>query len=313
MSEIVKINPSEYGLTDQTAQNIASQFQPMLDKMVEMEKEFNKVIALPIDSPLTAKAAKELRNRYVKLRTATADIHKEQKAFYLNGGRFVDGWKNAQIFASQGKEETLEKIEKYLENLEKQRIAALNAQRVELVRPYVEDVSNLTALHVMENDVFDAYLAAKKTAYNDRIETERIVAEQKLAKEREELAAREAQRLENERLKAEAQARELEIAKERAETQRLQKEAEAKLKAEAQARELLQAQIAKAEQEAKEKTEQEAKEAEKLAKAPIKNQMLVWIEGFEIGDAPAQNETTELIIQKFNAFKEWAKTQTTNL
>jgi hypothetical protein len=48
----------------------------------------------------------------MKIRTATLDIHKKQKAFYLAGGKFVDGWKNAQHFASMGKEEKLEEIEK---------------------------------------------------------------------------------------------------------------------------------------------------------------------------------------------------------
>jgi len=46
---------------------------------------------------------KELRLKYMKIRTATLDIHKKQKAFYLAGGRFVDGWMNASLMALSSK------------------------------------------------------------------------------------------------------------------------------------------------------------------------------------------------------------------
>jgi len=144
MSDLVKVNPEEFGLTTETAQNISAQFQPMLDKMVELEKEYNEIVLLPKEDAETIKKAKDLRLRYVKVRTGTAEIHKTQKAFYLNGGRYVDGWKNAQIFASQGKESALEAIEKHFENLEKERIEKLNAVRTELMRPFVEDVTALS-------------------------------------------------------------------------------------------------------------------------------------------------------------------------
>ena len=47
--------------------------------------------------------------------------------------------KNAQIFASQGKEENLESIEKYLEIKEKNRIEELNKERREIINPYVDN------------------------------------------------------------------------------------------------------------------------------------------------------------------------------
>ena len=108
--ELVKINPSDYGLEEQKAKEISDMFKPMLDKMVDLEKRYNEVISLEIQ-PETCKKAKELRLEYVKVRTGTATIHKELKAFYLQGGRFVDGWKNAQLMASQGIEEKLINIE----------------------------------------------------------------------------------------------------------------------------------------------------------------------------------------------------------
>jgi hypothetical protein len=328
--ELVKINPTEFGLTEDTAKNIQAQFAPMLAKMVELEAEFNEVVQLPIDSPEAAKKAKEVRLKYVKVRTGTAEIHKVQKAFYLNGGRFVDGWKNAQLFASQGKEQRLQEIEDYQANLERQRIEALQNERVEKIRPYVEDTTALN-LGTMQEDVWEAYFDAKKRAYNDRIEAEKEAERLRIEAEKAERERIEAQRVENERLKKEAEARESAFEAERKEAARKQaeieaqarkerEEAEAKARAIAEAarkeREALEAQIAaqkKAEQEAEAaRLAAEAKaasEAAKLAKAPVKKQLNVWVSGFEIPSCSIEHECVSEIQAKFEAFKKWAASQ----
>lgn len=306
--EIVKINPSEFGLTSETAKNIQDQFAPMLEKMVQLEDEYNSVVALDIDDLNTCKIAKELRLKYVKIRTATAEIHKQQKAFYLNGGRFVDGWKNAQIFASQGKESELEKIEKYQENKEKERVEKLQDERIKLIIPYVNDLTGLQ-LGTMQADVFDAYLNAKKKEHEDLIEAEKQAEIQRIEHAKKEAEEREAQRIENERLKSEAKKREVEIEAERkaneakmkaeqAERERVQKELNAKIEAER-----------KAEAEKQAKIAQEAKEAEKLAKAPVKKQLTVWVNSFEITQFEKPNLASNEITEKFEAFKKWAKTK----
>lgn len=80
MSELVKINAADYGLEESKAAQIAAQFKPMLDKMVELEQEYNQIISQPISKEVCAQA-KELRMKYVKVRTGTEKIHKEQKSF----------------------------------------------------------------------------------------------------------------------------------------------------------------------------------------------------------------------------------------
>ena len=232
--ELVKIDPKEFGLNDETARNIQQQFQPMLDKMVELEDEFNEVMNLPVDAPETARRAKEVRLKYVKVRTGTAEIHRAQKAFYLNGGRFVDGWKNAQLFASQGKEQKLEEKEKYFENLEKQRIEALQQERVEQISRYVDDAEHLQ-LGEMQQDVFDAYLTAKRNAYNDRIAAEKKAEEDRIKKEQAEAAEQERIRKENIRLQKEAKAREKALEAERAKAEAERKAAEEKARLEREA------------------------------------------------------------------------------
>ena len=100
------------GLETSKAKEIKALFSPMLKLMDDYEVEFNNILKLPL-SKETAKAAKALRLKYVKVRTGTDKIHKPAKAFYLAGGRFVDGFRAAQRFASQGNEEKLKAIEDY--------------------------------------------------------------------------------------------------------------------------------------------------------------------------------------------------------
>jgi hypothetical protein len=178
MNEIVKINPAEYGLEETKAKEIEQMFSPMLSKMTELEGEFNEIVNMPIEKE-TCKKAKELRNKYVKVRTGTAEIHKQVNDFYLKGGRFVDGWKNAQLFASQGKEEKLEAIEKFFENQEHDRIEKLGRDRRELLLPYT-DIMPL-ALSTMEEMVFQSYLTGVKVAYQARIDAEKKAEADRIA------------------------------------------------------------------------------------------------------------------------------------
>lgn len=210
-TQIVVIDPKQFGLEEIKAANIAAQFQPMLDKMVELEKEYNEVINMEIDVPITSIKAKELRLKYVKVRTGTATIHKEQKEFYLAGGRFIDGWKNAQIFASQGIEDKLEAIEKHAENLEKKRIADLQVERENQLSPY--ELENLSSLNLgkMLEPIWQNFLTGTIANYNAKIEAAKKAELDRLETLRIDKEQREQQRLENERLKIEADKRDAEI------------------------------------------------------------------------------------------------------
>lgn len=190
---MLEINHTEYGLPDEIAINIQSQFQPMLNKMVELENEFNEIIKMPLDESETAKKAKELRWKYVKIRTGTDEIHKSQKSFYLNGCKFIDGWKNAQKFASQGKEEKLLYIENYLVNLEKERKQNLHNTRYELLKPLFNKITLSDVFFGdMEEDVWQAYFEAKNKLYEDILKSEEKAELEK--KERERLDALELKR-----------------------------------------------------------------------------------------------------------------------
>jgi hypothetical protein len=336
--ELVVLDYKEFGIEESKAKQISEQFKPMLDKMVELEVEANEVFSLDIESPEASKKAKEVRLKYVKVRTGTADIHKEQKAFYLQAGRFVDGWKNAQLFASQGIEEKLEAIEKFAENKEKERIAELQKSRLLLISEYVDDTVGLD-LGNMADDVFDAYLGAKKQAKADRIEAERVAEENRLKeieaeKERIRLEEIENERVrkENAKLKEEAEAKELAIKKEREENERkineerekqetalrVERESQAKILAEEKAKYgKLEADL-KAKKDAEDKViADKKKEADKLAKSSDKEKLTKAIREIALPEFNFTNEssiaTEQEIRSKLISFKLWCETQITNM
>jgi len=331
--EIVKIDAKEYGISSTIAKDIESQFKPMLDKMVVLEQEYNEIVNLDLNDPSTAKKAKEVRLKYVKVRTGTEEIHKKQKDYYLNGGRFVDGWKNAQKFASQDKESKLLEIENHLAIQEKLRIEKLQNERAELVREYVEDTT-VIKLGEMEEDVFQAYLTAKKQNHADMIEAERKAERDRIAKEKADKLEQERKDKELAELRKEADVKEKALAAERQKLKDAQdkllkerEEAAAKLKLEQQKAEKIRldglAKI-KEEREAKEreeriaedkrlKEEQEQKaEALRLQSLPIKTKLIGWVDSFELPETDDHEIATEIKL-KFDGFKNWALQQISKL
>ena len=256
--EIMKINASDYGLEENKAKQIADQFKPMLDKMVELEKEANKVFKLDVNDPESSGKAKELRMKYVKVRTGTAEIHKQQKGFYLQAGRYVDGWKNTQLFASEGIEKKLMNIEKHAEILENERRNKLKEERMKMLKKYdVENVESL-GLSLMSQDVWENFLEGTKVTFENKKDAEAKAEAKRIEKERLEKQERERIEKENEDLRKEAEDREKIAEKER-------KESEEKLKTEREAKE-------KAEKELKEKQEAEEKAAIRKKEA-IENEL----------------------------------------
>jgi len=290
--ELIKVDAKEFGLEENKAKQISDQFKPMLDKMVELETEANEVFKLDINDPDTAKQAKQIRLKYVKVRTGTAEIHKVQKSFYLAGGKFVDGWKNAQLFASQGTESRLQDIEKHLENMESERLEKLDTERKEKLES-IEAVFIPDGLGSMTEEMFDSYFKGVELGAIAKKEAEKKAEEERISKEKAELEERQRIAKENEQLKKEAEAKAKQDEKERLErvekerleqlrrdtieAERLGKEAEAEMKRKEVAEKLQAEQDAKIETERKEKeriqaqlkakevAEQQAKDAEAKA------------------------------------------------
>lgn len=187
----------------------------------------------------------------------------------------------------------------------------------------------------MSDEVFKTFLGGLKLTHESKLAELARIENERIEKERIKTERIEVQRLENIRLKAEAEkaakalelertANEEKLAKERAiakaEADRLEVENKARLEAE-QAEKNRFASELRAKQESEAKSEQlrieselnAKKEAEKAKKAPVKIQMSDWIESFNIPNTTVSNEKVELIKQKFEAFKKWAKDEIENV
>lgn len=335
MTELITAEAKQYGIEETKANELIGNLPQIQTERNVLQEQYNDVIKLDIEDAFTSKIAKELRLKIVKNRTQGIGVwHKTTKDFFLKGGQFVDAIKRKEEAVNIQMETTLEEIEKYAENKEKQRLALLQSERLELIAPYLENTFGLD-LATMSDEMFDSFLMGSKSKFEAKKEAERLEAERIENERLAEIERQKAIEVENAKLKAEAEAKEKALEKER----KAQAEKEAKLKAEneailkaeqdrqakerAEAEVKLQAERAeklRLESELKAKADAEAKaiaeakkEAEKLAKAPIKKQLSAWVNSFELPVTNVDNETSKLIIEKFQAFKKWSETQIANL
>lgn len=308
MSNIQKIDIdlNEFSIEPSRAAQIKATFEPMVAMLEEFEQVYNEITEAASSgiTPELSKRAKRLRIDIGRVRIDAEKARKAMKEEYLRAGQAIDGANNILKWAVSSREDKLREIEEHAERMEAERIASLQRERVSLLSPYVNDAESRD-LGTMEAEVWDAYLSARKKAWEDEQEAIRIAEQERIDRERAEAEERARVRVENERLQKEA-------AKREAEMKRLQKEADAKLEAERAERQRVEAELAakreaemRAEREREEAAAREREEAERLAKAPIKKRLHAWVGLFELPEAP-QHEKADAIKQKFAAFKEWA-------
>lgn len=232
MSEL--ITAEKFGLEKTEADNLKTGLDFFLKQRENLINEFNEVSQLEIDES-NIPVFKELRLKIVKNRTQGIEKwHKKSKAYFLQGGRFVDAIKNKESEVNNNMEEFLLGAEKHFEKLEQEKIDNIQTERVSLLDSYVDNASEYY-LADMEQDVWEAYLLTKKTKYLEKIEAEKKLEAERLAKIEAEKLDRERINKENSELKAKAIEAEkiVKIAKAKADA-KLKSEREAKEKIEAE-------------------------------------------------------------------------------
>lgn len=181
MNELVKIDPKEFGLEEKNVKDIEDAFTPKITERDGLAVIYEQVIKKEL-TPSLCYEASNLRKKLVKVRTGIADIHKTQKAYFLAAGKFCDAWKNKETLPVTQMEEKLSEIEKHFEQIEAERIAKLESERVEKTNKYTEfPTSNLG---LMENSVFDSYLVGLKVAYAAKIKVEKEAKAKRIKNER---------------------------------------------------------------------------------------------------------------------------------
>jgi len=384
MSEVIVVEAEEvmepiiqdyqkYELDKSMAIDLAKGLPQVLTERATLLAQVDEVLAMDKDDPKTAKKAAQLRIAIKHNRTQGVEKwRKTSGEVFLRAKQFVDAIGKKESFVNEQAEGQLEAIERYAENLEKQRLETLHQERLAMVAVYVDDVSTLPNLSGMDQDVFEAYLQTKKASFEAKIAAEKKAEEERLERERIQnlhndrfqlllpywqfvenkeanfgvmsqedfeyliLVAKNSKialekdqeliRLENLRLKEEADKREAELKKQREvqeaalaeERKKAQELAEIERKKnEALELQLKQEREATAKLEAQKQAEIEAERLrlENLAKSGDKAILLDWVtKSFPTPTSPdglteSGNAKVLELVQKYDGFKTWALKQ----
>jgi len=186
-NEIVKIDPSEFGLEAKAGKSIEDHFKPAIVEREGLTEVYKNVIIGELTQELSVEAG-TLRKKLVKVRTHIDKIHKTEKEYFWAGGKFVDAMKNRHTAPVLIMEEKLKEIEKHWENEEKKRVQVITDERTAEITKYISDPALIPPdLGKMEDSVWENYLVGNKAQFEAREEEDRKAAE----KSEEERKARE--------------------------------------------------------------------------------------------------------------------------
>lgn len=161
------------------AKMIKDRFTMISNKLFEYEKEYNDIVgqAKVEMSKELQQRARRLRLTIKGLRTDAENIRKREKQEYLLAGKAIDGVANIIKWAVSRKEETLTEIEEYYERQEQARREKLQAERAELLTPYLMDTPCPQNLWDMDEAVFNSMLEGQRLSYQRKKEEEARKAE----------------------------------------------------------------------------------------------------------------------------------------
>jgi len=161
------------------AESIASNFAPF---MGEVQEQIELLKPLELGDPEHVEVARRISIDLGKIRSRKDAVKKEQKEYYLKVGRFIDALSNTVEGMITLTQDESKEHAKYFENLEKQRLEKLKADRLALISPYMETPP--LGLDLINEDTFQIMLLGAKKSHEDRMEAERMAEESRIEAER---------------------------------------------------------------------------------------------------------------------------------
>jgi len=298
----VLVNPNDFGIETTSDERV-----PITNILDSYQDEYNLIISAEI-TPEIVEQASALIKKMVKIDTSIDKIHKNKKEYWLTGGREVDKWKNESKKIIEAQKTPLQLIKTHFLRIEQQKITDQTLQRKLILQGYGVDTESDPdqTVYIMSDERWATYLIGVKANFEAKKEVEAKAEKERLELKAKEDAERELQRLENVKLKAEADQKEKDLAIER------QKVAQEKAESEAKAKKILDEQKAvsdaklKAEQQAKAKLEAELKTKKDAEAKAIADEEARLEAELNMGDASKKlaliNYLEEAKI-KFNNFK----------
>lgn len=269
--ELTIVIPEQDNLPPSLLSNIKSGFMSAFEQAEKWRQQALSIKVTSLDQKAEMKLARTIRLELKDIRVAAEKTRKNLKADALMMGRAIDSVYNILEAAIVPLERHLDEQEKFAERLAEAERLRVKAEREAALAPYLAEGQVVPPLEVMTPDSFASFLADAKLLHEAKIEAAKKAEADRIAKVQAEAAERERIRLENERLKKEAEEREAAAKIEREKVEAERAAAAAKLKAEQEkaAAELAEQQRiaakAAAEAEAKARAEREAIEAKARA------------------------------------------------
>lgn len=208
LAKIVK----DSSLSTETAATLNTSFASLFGDARRIIEQSRSIVVTDSSQKLQVGLARQYRLALKKLRGDSAKTKSILKEESLRYNKAVDGYYNIYLHMTETEENRLEEQEKFAERQEADRRAALKAERIELLRPYVPDTS-VYMLDAMTPESFAQLLAGQKQVWESN--QERLRREEADRIKRDADAAAERQKIvdENARLKREADVREEEVRK----------------------------------------------------------------------------------------------------
>jgi len=324
-NQLVVVLPQEVehlakNVSDEKRNEVQAVLNSVFNGVAKMREQLDGVVVSDENDKVNMKLANTIRLGVKQVRLNAEKVFDEKRSevqqqmlsFKTEDSLWLKSKQTMQILSKEIEENARWK-EETKERFDKEKKELITQQRILDVAKYSETEINRINFEFMADETFNIFLGGLKSTFEAKIEAEKL-AEQKRIKEIEDEKIRvENQMLAFEKLKAEAKKREKEIEAERKRVE-LEREKERTIaKAEQEKREKLEAEI-----EAKRQAENEAelkakKETERLAKAPIKKQLNLWVDSFEIPLFAIENSKAAEIVLTFEKFKTWAKKEVENL
>ena len=181
---VIKENEQLKGLEENKAQHIKDVFDPMMDKLVEVEEAYNNIVSLEL-TPGTCVLAKRMRLDIAQIRIAAGKIKDEQKKEILIAGNAIQGIYNIIKFAVVSKEDKLKDIELHYEKIEEEKKKQLQINRQDELAKYDAD-GEFVDLGNMPDEVWNNYLAGVKNNFESIKEAKRKAESDRIALEKKE-------------------------------------------------------------------------------------------------------------------------------
>lgn len=208
IAEVVK----KAGLELEKESAILKQFESFRYIATEWEAKAKEIIVTDETQTETMEIARNGRLYLKKTRVAIEKTRKRLKEQALKEGQLIDGIAKTLRELIEPIEQHLDNQEKFVENRENERKTKLHDERVAILEPLEVDIS-LYNLREMPIEQFYQLVDSTKRANRLKLAEEERLEEERVAKEEAEKAEQVRIRKENDQLRADAKAKDEELAK----------------------------------------------------------------------------------------------------